>query len=660
MVVPYQLNWRSISVTNHQHRIIFQPSGKQGTVPAGTTILEAAHTLGVGIENICGGRQTCAKCRIAVASGHFAKYGLTSDASHLSPVEAVEFACRDERLIRPDERLACVARIEGDVVINVPPEAQAQKQIVRKSASTRVIDVDPAVRQVYVTVEPARVGDRSSDWERLRAALQTQWEYADLRLDTRVLPVIGKALRAGRWSATVTIWQDKEVIRVRPGFSEGAVGLAVDLGTTTLAAYLCDLRTGDVLATETAMNPQIMFGEDLMSRVSYGMLNTDGVNRMHRAVIKALNELAATATRSVGLESADIVDMVLVGNPIMHHLFLGIDPVEIGGAPFTLTVRDALDVKARDLGLKLNPGAYVHTLPCQAGHVGADNTAVALAETPHHQEALTLIVDIGTNAELLLGDKHGVLSASSPTGPAFEGAQITSGQRAAPGAIERVRIDPETLEARFRIIGQAAWSDQISPENLHATGICGSGIIEAIAEMYLTGIIRPDGRFGAREHPRILREGRKPAYLLATADQTASGSPVFVTQDDVRAIQLAKAALYAGAKLLIEHHGGQPVERILLAGAFGSYIDPRYAMILGLIPDCDLAQVTAVGNAAGDGARIALLNRGQRAEATRIASQINYIETATDPNFQTYFVEALHIPHLGDPFPHLVGILPEA
>jgi uncharacterized 2Fe-2S/4Fe-4S cluster protein (DUF4445 family) len=653
-------NGRELVVSEFQ--VVFQPAGKRGSVPDGITVLDAARMLGVGIEAICGGRQTCAKCRISVADGQFAKYALTSAPEHVSPVEQSEADYRTARQIRPDERLACVARVCGDVVINVPPEAQAQKQIVRKSAGQRVIHVDPAVKQVYVEVPPAEIGDRRSDWDRLAAALAEQWHLEVLTLDSALIPMLGKVLRAGNWRVTVTLRHERDVIRIRPGYGEGIIGLAVDLGTTTIAAYLCDLRTGEILATETAMNPQIAYGEDLMSRVSYGMMNADGVERMHRAVIRTLNDLAARAAKSAGLTAEEIIDLVIVGNPIMHHLFLGIDPVELGGAPFALTVRESLEIRARDLGLRVHPGAAVHTLPLLAGHVGADSMAVALAEAPHKADRLTLIVDVGTNAEILLGDSRRVLAASSPTGPAFEGAQIKHGQRAAPGAIERVRIDPATLEPRYKVIGHEAWSDesQDGSLDLHPTGITGSGIIEAIAEMFLAGIIGADGRFTDREHPRIVREDRKVAYILA--DESANGGTITVTQDDVRAIQLAKAALYAGVRLLMDHHaaefGVQPIERIVLAGAFGSYIDPKYAMILGLIPDCDPDNVVAVGNAAGDGARIALLNESARAEAQHIMHSIQYIETATDPGFQAAFVDAIHIPHKSDVFPHLAGILP--
>jgi uncharacterized 2Fe-2S/4Fe-4S cluster protein (DUF4445 family) len=417
------------------------------------------------------------------------------------------------------------------------------------------------------------------------------------------------------------------------------------------------------------MNPQITFGEDLMSRVSYVMMHDDGTEKMHDAIIKALNKLAGQAAHTAGLKLRDIHEMVVAGNTTMIHLFLGVDPRELGGAPFALANRDAMDIKARDLGLRLHPAANVHVLPSEAGHVGADNVAVLIAEEPHRQDEIELIVDVGTNAEIVLGNSTWLMSASSPTGPAFEGAQISAGMRAAPGAIERVRIDRMTGHANFRVIGDERWSDDWDvhapsaiagkPEYL-AAGICGSGIIEVVAELFLAGILQADGRFNAA-HPtdRLVWEGRRGAYILATPEQTANGQPLYVTQDDVRNIQLAKAALYAGAKILMKRAGVESVDRIVLAGAFGSYIDPLYALVLGLIPDCDPQRITAVGNAAGDGARIALLNRTKRREAMELAHSVRYVETAVAQDFQDEFVGAIHIPHASDPYPHLVDILPE-
>jgi uncharacterized 2Fe-2S/4Fe-4S cluster protein (DUF4445 family) len=643
-------------------QIVLMPSGRRGQVPCGTDLLTAARSLGVELEAICGGRQTCGTCQIAIEEGQFPKHAIRSSTDHVSPVDGREATYRQKHRL-DGRRLACATHVLGDLLVTVPEESQARKQIIAKAATERVIDVDPAVRQVYVEVELAELGDRRGDWERLQNALAREWDLTDLTIDPLLLPTLQPVLRAGQGALTVTLWHEREVLRVKPGYDQGAHGLAIDVGSTSVVAHLCDLRTGALLATESMMNPQVRYGEDLMSRVSYGMMEKQGVTRMRRAIIRALNELAARAAETAGLTTGDVVEVVLVGNTVMHALFLGIDPVELGGAPFALTVDSPLDLKARDMGLNLHPAARVHVLPCIAGHVGADNVAVLLAEAPHRRDEITLVVDVGTNAEILLGNKDQVLSASSPTGPAFEGAQITHGQRAAPGAIERVRVDPETLEPRFKVLGHESWisSGAEVPPKARASGICGSGIIEAVAEMYLAGVISADGLFAAeaaRRSPRIRFASRTGAYLLATPDQTASGQPIVVTQNDVRAIQLAKGALYAGIKLLMKHRRIDRVERVILAGAFGSFIDPRHAMVLGLIPDCDLDKVAAVGNAAGDGARIALLNRKQRAEIARVARWVDYIETAIEPDFQAEFVAAMTLPHAFDPFPHLAGILP--
>jgi uncharacterized 2Fe-2S/4Fe-4S cluster protein (DUF4445 family) len=638
------------------------PSGRRGQVADGANLLDAARSLGVEIESICGGRYTCGKCKILVESGQFSKHAITSSPDHLSPVDAREQSYREKNDLGA-YRLACACEVRGDVLITVPPESQARKQIIAKAASDRVIEINPAVRQVYCECTEATLEDQRGDWERLQSALAEQWQLHDLTIDPRTLLTLQSALRQGKYNVTVSVWQDKEVLRVQPGYTEGAYGLAVDVGSTTVVAHLCDLRTGAVLATKATMNPQVRFGEDLMSRVSYGMMQSGGVERLNRVVISALNDLATQAAKEAGISIEDILDVTLVGNTIMHHLLLGIDPVELGGAPFALTVSSPVDVKARDLNIRLNPAARVHVLPCIAGHVGADNVAVQLAQAPHQQDEIMLIVDVGTNAEIVLGDRQQVLCASSPTGPAFEGAQITFGQRAATGAIERVRIAPGTLEPRVRVIGYDEWIDpqtEIS-DDVRATGICGSGIIEVVAEMFLAGIIDKDGRFDeniAARSPRIRFNGRSGEYVLVDAHQTSTGKEIIVTQNDVRAIQLAKGALYAGVKLLMQRRGVTQVDRILLAGAFGSYIDPKHAMVLGMIPDCDLGRVIAVGNAAGDGARIALLNREQRLEAARIARSVHHAQIAVDAEFQNEFVGAMALPHAFDAFPHLADILP--
>jgi uncharacterized 2Fe-2S/4Fe-4S cluster protein (DUF4445 family) len=641
--------------------IALMPSGRKGSVKRGANLLQAARELGVELESICGGRQTCGKCQVMVEEGNFPKHGLTSRSEALTPLSATEISYFQEHNIQ-GRRLACAAEVVGDVLISVPEESQARKQVIAKAASDRAIEIDPALRQVYVEVQKPDMSDPRGDWERLQAALEDQWQLKDLHLDPSVLPSLQSALREGDFAVTVVVWQERDVLRVQPGYREGLYGLAVDVGSTTVVAHLCDLRTGAVLATEAAMNPQVRYGEDLMSRVSYANSEPQGLSRLHRAVIRTLNELAERAAKSAGITTGEILDAVVVGNPVMHHLFLGIHPRELGGAPFTPAVSAALDLKASDLGLDFHPAARLHTLPLIAGHVGADNVAVLLAEAPDEQDQVMLIVDVGTNAEIVLGNRRRLLAASSPTGPAFEGAQITHGQRAAPGAIERVRIDPATLEPRFKVIGYEEWIEPgaILENHAKATGICGSGIIEAVAELFLSGIIKADGLFdesAAERSRRVRYQSRTGEYLLADESLTATGLPVVITQNDIRSIQLAKAALYAGSKLLMNHWGVSQVDRVVLAGAFGSFISPYHAMVLGLIPDCSLDQVHAVGNAAGDGARIALLNRGLRQKAVRLASWVEHISTPLESSFQDEFVAALALPHARDPYPTLEATL---
>ncbi len=646
-----------------QFLVAFQPSGRQGRVAEGTSLLDAARDLGVDIDSICGGRQTCGKCKVLIEIGAFAKLAINSAADHVSAAgtDEQDYARRHASKWSDSARLSCAACVSGDVLVSVPPESTRRKQIVSKGARDISVEIDPMLRQVFVEVRTHELGERDGDWERLQEALASEWRLGGLRIDILALRQLTAALKAGKQGVTVTIWNEREVLDVRPGYQEGAFGMAVDIGSTTVAAHLCNLQTGEVLATASMMNPQVTYGEDLMSRVSYAMMHSDGLGKMHKAIIDGLNALFANAAGKANVAVNDIFEAVLVGNTVMHHILLGIDPVELGAAPFTLSTHAPIDVKARDLGLRLHPAANIHVLALEAGHVGADNLAVLIAEAPETRPEMALIIDVGTNAEIVLGNNEGLWSCSSPTGPAFEGAQIAHGQRAAQGAIERVRVDRETGLPRFKVIGNENWSDQSAPGELAATGICGSGIIEVVAELYLAGLLASDGRFKQPEpdqpaHPRMRysgADGVKGEYILATESQTATGREIVITQDDIRNIQLAKAALYAGCKLLMKHRGVTAVDKIVLAGAFGSFIDPQHAMVLGLIPDCDLNHVQAVGNAAGDGARIALLNKTRRAESAVLARNVHYIETAIDPSFQEEFVGAMYLPHMSDAFPNL-------
>jgi uncharacterized 2Fe-2S/4Fe-4S cluster protein (DUF4445 family) len=639
--------------------VLFMPSGLRGQVPVGTSVLQAAQRLGVDLESICGGQGKCRKCQVLPQEGEFAKHGIISQADHLSPLTETELHHQSRKRLKGKRRLGCNARILGDLVVDVPEESQQHKQHIAKAVTAYDIQVQPALHLYTVTLPEPDMHAPISDKRRLQQALASEHELPILDCDLSQLRLLQPALaKAGR-QITVAVYQFQQIIAVWPGVKKEVYGLAVDLGSTTIAAQLCNLDTGEIVATADTMNPQIRFGEDLMSRVSYVMMNEGGDIAMTEVVRDAFNQLAKRAAKSAGIQVEDILDMTVVANPIMHHLFLGIDPTPLGTAPFTLTTDQAQVLRAADINIQLHPEARICTLPCIAGHIGADTAGVILSERPDLSEEYVLLVDVGTNAEIVLGNRNRLLAASSPTGPAFEGAQITSGQRAAPGAIERVRIDPETLQPRFRVIGCEAWSD--APDfaeksaRIGVSGICGSGIIEVVAEMFLASIIDQDGVIGpvaGKDSDRIVQDGRTFAYVLQAGERS-----IRITQNDVRAIQLAKAALHAGTRLLIDRMGIEKVDRIGLAGAFGSHIDVKYAMILGLIPDCNLDNVGSVGNAAGTGARIALLNFPSRLEIGEILPKVEKIETAIEPSFQEYFIEAMALPHKTDSYEELAKVV---
>lgn len=637
--------------------VVFTPSGRRGRLPAGTSILDAARALGVDLDSVCGGRGICGRCQVVLVEGEFPKHGIVSRVAHATPLSEPESRYRGRSGLAPDRRLGCHTRVLGDLLVDVPPDAQVHRQVVRKEAEAREIELDPVVRLCYVEVEPPALGSARGDLERVLDALAREWGLSGLEVDPQVLPGLQRTLREGDWAVTAAVHDGRILTGLWPGFRDRALGVAFDVGSTTVAGHLCDLRTGEVLASTGAMNPQIRFGEDLMSRVSYVMLHPGAEAGLTAVIRGCLRELVGELVAEAGAERTDVLEVTLVGNPIMHHLVFGLDPTELGGAPFALVTDSALRVPARDLELDVHPGARAYALPLIAGHVGADTAGVILAEAPYAHEDVTLVVDVGTNAEIVLAVGDRLLAASSPTGPAFEGAQISAGQRAAPGAIERVRIDPGTLEPRFRVIGADAWSDEPGATGHRVTGICGSGIIEVIAELYLAGALTAEGVIdpaAAERSPRVVADGRTFAYVL---HDPPGGPRIRITQNDVRQVQLAKAALYAGCRLLMDAAGVDHVDRIRLAGAFGAHIDPIHAMVLGLVPDCDPARVTSAGNAAGTGARIALLNGAARAEIEEVVRRVEKIETAVEPRFQEHFVGAMGIPHATDPFPRLAEVV---
>ncbi len=671
-----------------KHNIILQPSGSRGQADEGTSVRTAARELGVEIESICAENGTCGKCLVLIEEGRFEKYNIDSKRENVSPVTPQEqkyFESRPNLLKSKgweigQVRLSCQCKIRGDVLINVPEESRGNKQIIRKSASARAIEVKPAIRKYLVNMTPPNLERPIADWERLAKGLETSMSlvrggeeklprWHEMSIDYQCLRTLSKTVREAKWNVTVSVWNDKEVIQVQSGLHEDSYGAAVDIGSTTVALYLCNLRTGEILAAESEMNPQIVYGEDVMSRIQYTIEHKDGLEKLHKAIIATLNKLlkesvktanknifakdGKSADKSSFIKAEDILEMVLVGNSTMHHLLLNLPPKDLGLAPFVPAVHESVDVKARELGLQISPSANIHVLPTIASFVGADTSAMILAEEPHKQDENWLLIDVGTNAELVLGNRKKLSCTSTPTGPALEGAHVEYGMRAAPGAIERVHIDEETLEPKYKIVGEDEWNAG------KAKGICGSAIIDAVAELFRAGIVDSRGKFKKDLKSNRVREGASGwEYVIAWEHETSIGRDIPMTQQDVRQIQLAKAALFTAARTLLKRNGLESPDKIILAGGFGSYIDKEKAMLIGLIPDCELDHVYAVGNSAGDGARIALLNIEKRNEIDAVTRKVERFELPTDPEFQNQFMQATSFPHMSEAFPHIAHLIP--
>jgi len=639
-------------------RIVFTPSGLDGEIVAGTSVLAAARQLGVDLDSVCGGRGICGRCQVTFEPGTYPKWAIDVAPSALSAWSVTEQTYADRKGLKPDRRLGCSALVAADAVFDVPPESQVHRPVVRKSLDLTDVVLDPAVSLAYLELPPSVLGDAASMSDLVIDALREVHGRTVTALTLPVLQQVHHAFRGQDRSATVAVRGD-QVVAVWAGYVDRIVGVAVDIGSTTVAGHLCDLATGEVLSSLGRMNPQIRFGEDLMSRVSYVMMNPGGDRNLTAAVREALDELLGALCDEASVDRDAVLEIVLVGNPIMHHIVAGIDPTPLGQAPFTLATAEPIVVPASEFELSF-ANAQVYLAPCIAGHVGADTAAVILSEGPHRSETMQLVVDVGTNAEIVVGDSRRQFAASSPTGPAFEGAQLSCGQRATAGAIERVRIDRDTLEPRFKVIGSDLWSDDpefaSSVDGLDISGVCGSGIIEVIGEMYLAGIIDTDGVIQgalAERTERIQPDGRTFRYLI----HDDGGVRLSITQNDVRAIQLAKAALRAGIELLFRHAGVDHVDDIRLAGAFGSHIDPVYALVLGLVPDCPVDHVRSVGNAAGAGAVRALLSVAARREMEAAVRGVEKIETATEPEFQAEFIAAMAFPHAIAPSRHLADVV---
>ena len=624
-----------------RHKVIFTPSGIRATADGDQSVYDVALAAGVDMQSICGGKGMCNRCQIEVETGTHAKYGVTVGDEALSPLTESERRAFDKNRLPQGRRLACRAKVQGDLVVEVPSDAREYETSISKASIAFSTELDPAVKLYMLELPQLGLDDNPSDAEALSTALRQFGIETTPR--HRTLVKLQPILAQNNRRLIAVVRNDQQIIDIWPPSPFNVYGAAIDIGSTSIALYVYDLSLGELAYEASAMNPQIRFGEDLMSRVSYCMMNKGGEEKLTAAVREQIAAMLEQARVSLDLGQNQILEVVAVGNPIMHHLFLGISPIELGQAPFTLAVKDLFEIPARLLNLGLSESARVTMLPLVGGHVGADTTGAYLTQIDAMEGRSVLLVDIGTNAEIVLSHGGRVAAASSPTGPAFEGAEISSGVRASKGAIERVRIDPATGKSKVKIIGQDTWiSDSDGSATGHrVSGICGSGIFEVMVELANAGFIDQGGLFKPEACPdRFEAEGKSWKFLLLNQP----GGAIYIKQTDIRSVQLAKAALAAGVRLLTDYLDCEAFDEVLLAGAFGNHLDAEYVAQIGIIPGAYAAQIRSIGNAAGMGAAMALFNRAEQRKLVEAVKRIEKVETATEPKFQDYFVGAMAFP----------------
>lgn len=608
----------------------FQPIGRKAATRSGSTLLELASETGVSLESICGGAGSCGKCKVHVTEG----------MEFLSQVNGGEVKVLTQAEIASGVRLACQARVasEGDIDVQVPEGSLRGHHRLLASGVEPPVTLKPALRKIVLRIPPATLRDIRADDDRLLDMLNSE-AAVTANISQGVHRAIPGALREKSWEATVTLFRDEELVRIEPGnTSDELLGAAVDVGTTKIAAYLIDLASGEILSQESEPNPQIPFGEDVMSRITFATRNADGLEKLHSAVISTVNFMIRSLCDRVRKDPTDVMEVMVVGNTAMHHMFFGIPPRHLAAAPYAPAVRSSLSVDPGHLGMDIYPFGKVSSLPNIAGFVGADAVAALVSSGLYDDDDTGMMIDIGTNTEIIAGNREKLLGCSCASGPAFEGAHIRHGMRASTGAIERVSIEPGTLSVHLRTV------DDAPPR-----GICGSGIVDALAEMLRCGVISSSGKIVPEMHSERVRPGPdgKPEFVLAMKNETESGSEVTVTQNDVQEIQLAKSAIFTGVSVLVRRLGIRysDIMTIYAAGAFGTYVDASSAMAIGMYPDIPVERIKFIGNAAGSGARMALKNVDTRALADELSKRVDYIELASEPDFQSEFAKAMFLPH---------------
>jgi uncharacterized 2Fe-2S/4Fe-4S cluster protein (DUF4445 family) len=621
--------------------VTFQPSGRRFVASIGESLYSTAKA--VGVETLCGGRGSCGKCRVIIKNGADLLSSISTAEEKLLSKEEVEKGCR----------LACQAVIAsaGKIIVEVPFESQIGRQKLAVSGIEAKVEFNPSIKKYFIELTLPTLNDFKPDFERAINALNIKYGLSIKRISYEALKLLSTILRNSEFKVTLTVKSDEEIIDVEPGNKEEeAYGFAVDIGTTKVAGYLMNLNNNKVVATVSMMNPQIPYGEDIISRISYASKNNLNLEVLHKTIIDGVNKLIKEACDKACVNSKSIYELIIVGNTVMHHLFFNINPKFLGLSPYTPALKKSFYVKSKEIGVNANPEAEVYSLPLIAGFVGADAVADILATEIYKLKEKALLIDIGTNTEIILSNSLKLICCSTASGPAFEGAHIKHGMRAATGAIEKVWINPEDLNPTYKTI------DDEKPK-----GICGSGIIEAIAEMLKAKIIDFNGRIKNEvKHSRIRRNNNTIEYVIAWKEETAINKDITITQKDIFEIQLAKAAIYAGTSILMKKFNvkAEELSKIFIAGAFGLYLNPESAKIIGMIPDVSLNKIVFAGNTAGSGARMALISRDIRRKADKLVNEISYIELAAESSFEYEFASALRFPHKNiELFPSIKKIL---
>lgn len=610
--------------------VIFQPEGRRCRVDKESNLLKIAEEAGVDIKSDCGGKLNCGKCILKIEEG-------LENLSSITDSEIEHLGDRAEE----GYRLACATRAKGDLLITVPEESKRGKQVILETGLEVDIKVRPPCKKYRVKLSEPTLNDDMPDFERITFHLQKEYGIDVDTASPLALRSLPQTLRDGqgrfkdRYTATVL---KNQLLRIEDDFIDEYYGIAVDIGTTTVVAYLIDLMTGKIISTASMMNPQVKYGEDVIRRVTMTIEKKDGIKKLQEVILDGLNDLIREVCNKSGKNTGEVIEITIVGNTGMHHLFAGITPEFVAKSPYVQAVSHPIDMRPKEAGLEIYEGGNVHLLPTIAGWMGADTIGCLITTEPYKHEKTQLMIDIGTNGELVLGNKEKMIGASCAAGPALEGAHIKSGMRAAPGAIQHVRIDSSTYEPELDVIGDE-----------DPRGICGSGIIDVIAELVRTGIVQKDGQINSKIETPRLRErekGRDLEYVLAWADETSIKKDIVMNIDDIREVQLAKGAICAGVHILMDEFGIDKIDEITLAGAFGNYIDKISSLIIGLLPDVKPEKIKMIGNAAGIGARLALIDKEKRKEAEWLTEKVKYYRLAAHEDFEMEFAKSMHFPHM--------------